>query len=258
MRVSLTRQIKLHQTTGNPAMKRISFKVDGYILKGTLQWPKSFSKKYPAVLFIHGWTSSEKSYITRAQAVTKIGYSCLTFNLRGHGASDGDLQYLSRQDHLTDCIAAYDFLASQQNVDTHSIHVVGASYGGYMATLLSARRNVASLVLRAPALYPDEQFIKPTIHLNRDMIKTYRERNLTYKENKALSALHTYRRKVLLIESENDTEVPKSTIENYAGAIAESHRLTRITIPGANHALIQPQWNQFFIDTLVSWFQQNK
>ena len=235
--------------------KTCSFSVNNQKIQGTLLIPDNEQKiDSPAVLFIHGWTSSQKGYISRAQAVSNLGYICLTFNMRGHGESEGNLEYLSRKDHLEDCITAYDFLSSQPNIIRNKIHVVGASYGGYLASLLSTKRSVASLVLRAPALYPDEQFTTPTLHLIRENIQIYRQKNLTYQENKALSAVHSYGGNILLIECENDTDVPKPTTNSYAQAIRDQKQLTRILIPSADHALTQPQWNQFFIDTLVSWF----
>ena len=235
--------------------KICSFSVNNQKIQGALLLPETEQKTdSSAVLFIHGWTSSQKGYIPRAQAVSNLGYICLTFSMRGHGESEGNLEYLSRKDHLEDCITAYDFLASQPNIIRNKIHVVGASYGGYLASLLSANRPADSLVLRAPALYPDEQVTTPTLHLVRKDIQIYQQKNLTYQENKALSAIHSYNNNVLLIECENDTDVPKSTTNSYAQAVRDQKQLTRVLIPGADHALTQPQWNQFFIDTLVSWF----
>jgi len=240
-------------------MQKCSFSVNNQKILGTLLLPETEQNTdSSAVLFIHGWTSSEKGYIPRAQVISALGYVCLTFSMRGHGESEGDLEQLSREDHLQDCIAAYDFLASQPNINRNHIQVVGASYGGYLASLLSANRPIASLVLRAPALYPDDQFITPTLHLVRENIQIYQQKNLSYQENKALSAVHSYYGNILLIECENDIDVPKPTTNSYAQAICDQKQLTRVLIPGSDHALTQSQWNQFFIDTLVSWFSNQK
>jgi len=81
-------------------MKRVIFWVEGQKIKGTLILPRVVKDKNPGVLFIHGWTSSEEGYIPRAKAVAKHGAICLTFNLRGHGKSEGRLGDFSRKDHL--------------------------------------------------------------------------------------------------------------------------------------------------------------
>ena len=63
---------------------------------------------------------------------------------------------VSREDNLHDVLAAYDLLRGQPAVDDQAIAVVGSSYGGYLAAILTSRRRVRWLGLRAPALYWDE------------------------------------------------------------------------------------------------------
>jgi pimeloyl-ACP methyl ester carboxylesterase len=41
------------------------------------------------------------------------------------------------------------------------IIVIGGSFGGYMAALLANERRFETLVLRAPANYPEEEFELP-------------------------------------------------------------------------------------------------
>lgn len=235
-------------------MKKISFTVDGQTINGTLISPDSVSKKLPVVLFIHGWNTGEKNYIVRAEAVSKIGFNCLTFDLRGHGQSQGNVDKLSRFDHLQDVLAAYDFLSSQK---LKNIHVVGNSYGGYLATLLSKKRNIASLVLKSPALFPDAGFTLPTVQIDFDKNRQVMSKNIIISENKALSALHDFKNPVLLIESEADTAVPHKIIQNYIKACNEK-LLSRVSIPGADHHLSQKIWKQQFIDLLVDWFKEQR
>jgi dienelactone hydrolase len=113
-------------------------------------------------MFIHGLSADQFGYQIRARAVSDpLGLVCLTFDLSGHGASGSGLHYLSPRDHLVDVVAAYDVLASHPAVDPARIGVCGASYGGYLATLLSGERAVSRLLLRAPALYDDDQVDQP-------------------------------------------------------------------------------------------------
>ena len=44
------------------------------------------------------------------------------------------------EDNLRDALAAYDTLVGYQAVDKKAIAVVGGSYGGYLATILSSLR----------------------------------------------------------------------------------------------------------------------
>jgi pimeloyl-ACP methyl ester carboxylesterase len=107
-----------------------------------------------AILFIHGAGSDQSGYQPRAEAASKrLGATCLTFDLGGDGNSGGDGQALSPQDHLQDCVAAFDALLSSDEIDADRVGVCGASYGGFLASMLTASRRVRSLLLRAPGLY---------------------------------------------------------------------------------------------------------
>jgi uncharacterized protein len=109
-----------------------------------------------AILFIHGAGSDQSGYRLSAEAASeRLGASCLTFDLSGHGGSDGDAQTLLPRDHLRDCLAVFDALLGSEEVDPGRAGLCGASYGGFLASLLTALRRVRSLLLPAPALYPD-------------------------------------------------------------------------------------------------------
>jgi uncharacterized protein len=223
-------------------------------LKGMLLTPDIHKDKYPAVMFIHGWMSDMQGYIPRAEALANIGYICLIFDLRGHGGSDGKLGDVTAAGSLDDAIAAYDYLASLPEVDKDRIGVVGSSYGGYIATLLTEKRPVSALALRVPAIYRNETFTKPKVQEIRNALIVYRQSAIHTKGNYALRALANYTRPVLLIESEKDEQIPHQTIENYRHAINPKSDVIDILMQGADHSLRRPEWKQKFIDILVDWF----
>lgn len=239
----------------NDKMTEISFLVNNQKLTGHILYPETLKEKNPAVLFIHGWASSESGYILRAEVLVKLGYICMIFNLRGHGASNGKLEDFSRKDHLEDVIAAYDYLASKSEVDQDNISVLGASYGGYLASILSSKRKVKNLILRAPALYKDDDFTVPTASLKRKNIQVYRQSSLPSEDNMALKGVSTFTGNILLIESENDTIVPHQTLENYREVIKNKSLLTDKILQGVDHNLSNPESKQAFIELLVSYFQ---
>lgn len=227
-------------------------------IRGTIYTPEQVLTTYPAILFIHGWNSSERRYGSRAQALVDLGYICITFNLRGHGESEGSLETLSRKDHLKDCIAVYDFLSRLTQVNSRNISIVGKSIGGYLASLLTSERKVKNLALIAPALYPDMQFDYPTKKLIVENTNIYRKYVSSYAENRALIALHNFKGDLLLVEFGKDEDVPRKTTQSYFHAIEDKTKLTHVIIPNADHNLTDEKINQEFIQGLAFWFSKRE
>src|SRR5215217_3298317 len=112
----------------------VDITVDDQRIAGTLVTPGTL---IPGVLFVHGWGGSQQQYVTRAREVAALGCICLTFDLRGHARTVEQQKTVTREQNLNDVVAAYDALIRQRGVDISSIAVVGSSYGGYLAAILT-------------------------------------------------------------------------------------------------------------------------
>jgi len=218
---------------------------------GTLMSP---SPALPGVLFVHGWGGSQEHDLGRARQAAGIGCVCLTFDLRGHERTASQWETVSRPQNLADLVAAYDWLASRDNVDPGAIAVVGISYGGYLSCLLSEQRPVRWLALRSPALYKDAGWDLPKRRLHEDPdLAAFRRRSVSWQENRALAACHRFSGDVLLVEAEHDPIVPHAVIENYAAAFSGAASLTKRRIAGADHAFSGKPEQKAYTDVLVSW-----
>ena len=206
---------------------------DGHVV-GTLVTPGT---QIPGVLFVHGWGGSQQQYLTRAREVAALGCVCLTFDLRGHAETRTQYEAVSREQNLADVVAAYDMIASNSNVDSSAIAVVGSSYGGYWPPFSRrARRQMAGA--RAPALYLDGGWELPKRQLHRDHdLVAYRKKLIPPTENRALRACMAFQGDVLVIESENDSVIPHTVITSYVEACTRAHSLTYRMIQGADHGL---------------------
>src|SRR5207245_1378323 len=80
--------------------------------------------------------------LERAREAAGLGCVCVTFDLRGHGTDVNECTSVTRDQNLADIVAAYDWLARMPSVDASAIAVVGISYGGYLAAILSALRGI--------------------------------------------------------------------------------------------------------------------
>ena len=219
-------------------------------IAGTFLTPRS---KVPGVLFIHGWGGRQTFDLTRARGIAALGCVCLTFDLRGHAATEARRREVSRDDNLHDVMAAYDTLAAHPALDSREILVIGSSYGAYLAAVLSSLRKIRWLGLHVPALYRDDEWFMPKDQLNRDVLRAYRSAHVAPEDNRALSACAEFQGDVLIVESERDDYIPHSTIMSYRSAFRRAHSLTHRIVDGADHALSDKKAQRAYTTLLVNW-----
>lgn len=240
-----------------PPMKEIEFIVDGLKLKGNLFYPEKPKDKNPAILFTHGWTSEKQRSFQYAEALTKLGFIIMLFDMRGHGVSEGNINIHTPKEFLSDCIAAYDYLLSLENVDKENISLVGSSFGGYLSVILTSKRKVKNLVLRVPADYQNETFKKPKMGNVGENLKVFKWRLIPMQPHKtfALEALHNFSGQILIIESEKDDIVPHQIIQNYINAVQNKSKSTHIVMNGAPHSIREGPFRDKVTRILVDWFK---
>ena len=247
------------QLIHTPMQKITIASTSGNNLDATLITPPGTKPSGKAVLFIHGWMGDQDSQILRALPAAENGYICLTFSLSGHGKSAGSIERLTRRNYLDDVISAYDFLKSQKEVDADNITVVSASFGGYLAALLSHERKARALLLRVPANYPDEGFdTLPQFSYVRNNANAHvwKQSPLKYTETRALQAVHDYPRNIFIVESGRDAVIPHQTVQNYVDAVKDKSKLIYHVQPNADHNLSNENHLHEFIQMLTDWLRQ--
>ncbi|MDB5839057.1 MAG: alpha/beta fold hydrolase [Herminiimonas sp.] len=234
--------------------QKIGIAVDDGHIAGTIVTPAVL---VPGVLFVHGWGGSQEQYLARAREIAALGCVCLTFDLRGHAGTRPQQETVSRENNLRDVLAAYDVLAGHRNVDPSAIAVVGSSYGGYLAAILTAMRPIKWLALRVPALYMDSDWETPKRQLHRDQdLSAYRQRLVPAAENRALRGCAAFHGDVLVIESERDHVIPHAAIASYLEACTHAHSLTYRVIEGADHGLSEESSQRAYTSLLVNWLTE--
>lgn len=229
--------------------------VDGDLrICGTLVAPRAL---IPGVLFVHGWGGCQQQYIARARTLAELGCVCLTFDLRGHARTESQHETVSREDNLRDVVAAYDVLAAHRNIDKTRMAVVGSSYGGYLAAILTSLRPVKWLALRAPALYKDTdwELAKRQLKGQQDL-DAYRRQPVRPEESRALRACTAFTGDVLIVESEHDQIVPHQVHVNYREACVAVRSLTHRVLEDADHGLSEAPWQQSYTSLLVNWLAE--
>lgn len=239
-------------------MQSISFKAEDYNLAGALFYPERIKEKNPAILFVHGWTSEKERSYQYAEALSKLGYICFLFDMRGHGDSEGDIKTFTIREFFNDVLVACDYLSNMKGVDKENISAIGSSFGGYLIALLTEKRSIKNLVLRAPADYPNADFDKvkfvPT-DKEAAAIIDWRKRIKKADETYALRAISRFPGNILIIKSEKDDMVPHGTIENYVNAVKDENKLTHTILKGAPHSIKEGKFRDEVTRILVEWFK---
>ncbi len=146
----------------------VSFKAkDGKQIPAKIYAPKNLdkSKKYPAVIFVHGagylqnvingWNNYYREFMFHT-ILTEKNYVVIDIDYRGSAGYGRDFRTdvydflggLDYEDHLD----AIDYAVKNHQVDAQKIGVYGGSYGGFMAEMLVMR--VPEKIAAAAALRP--------------------------------------------------------------------------------------------------------
>jgi hypothetical protein len=238
-------------------VKRLRIAVGRQAIAGCLIEPAG-PALWPAVLFAHGWGGSQRQDLGKAKRLVRLGAAGATFNFRGHVRTRWQVDTVSRAHNFQDLLAAWDLLAATPGVDPDRMGVVGSSYGGYLAVLLTIERPVRWIALQAPAIYKDADFDAPKRALNLDEeLPRYRRSRLGADENRVLAAAARFSGDVLIVESELDTVIPLEVIANYVDAFRRSAAsVSHRVIAGADHALGAERWRRAHGRLLETWFAE--
>lgn len=140
------------------AFEDINFKTaDGQTLNG---WFIPARGAKATILYFHGNAGNISHRLHKVKFFYEMNVNFLIFDYRGYGKSTGRP---SEKGLYKDAQAAYDYLASRNDVDKSKIVAYGKSLGGPVAADLCLRRQAGALVLegsfasvalRAQQLYP--------------------------------------------------------------------------------------------------------
>ena len=119
----------------------------------------------PVILFLHphpehGGTMNNKVVYTMFHTFANKGYSCLRFNFRGVGKSQGG--FSGGEGELADAACALDWLQTQ-NQGSREVWIAGFSFGAWIAMQLLMRRpEITNFVVVAPPVNMfDFSFLAP-------------------------------------------------------------------------------------------------
>ncbi|GAB3505290.1 alpha/beta hydrolase family protein [Pseudoxanthomonas daejeonensis] len=218
-----------------------------------LQGTRVQQARVPGALFIHGWTGSRQDMAGPMMAAAAAGFACLDYDLHGHRATADQRAQVTLRGSLADAVDACDSLAAMQNVDGDAIAVVGSSFGGWPAALLTTQRPVRWLALRVPALYPDQWWDRSKESLDDAGLAAYRHSRRDRDTDQALAACAAFEGEVLLVWSGHDELLPEGVSGSFQVAFPRAQALTVRKIRNADHGLSGGRSRSEYRSLLGAW-----
>lgn len=128
---------------------------DGIALRGTLTYPETESKSYPAVVLMHGTgrhgrdyeVYGHKTFLVIADYLSRNGISVLRYDKRGSAKSEGDFDEATYDDFASDGWSAVQYLKDRKDIDFNAIGIAGHSEGGNTAPMIAAENELDFLIL---------------------------------------------------------------------------------------------------------------
>jgi fermentation-respiration switch protein FrsA (DUF1100 family) len=188
---------------------------------------------WPAVLVLHGAGSCKENHADFARRAASAGFAALTFDQRGHGASDGEMGAGA----LTDVSKMARLLAGEAGVDRRRIAARGSSMGGFMAIHGAAvSPDLAAVVAICPA---------GEAHLRSGLRRGYFEMRVDERGLDAWLGEHDLRdavglmgsKPLLLIHARGDDQIPWTWSQELYERAAEPRKL--VLLNGGDHRSAQ-------------------
>ena len=136
---------------GDAVFENITFKTaDNFTIAASLGLPRSANETpKPVVIFIHQGGSNRSEWEAEAKRAFREDWVTLAYDIRGHGDSSGtwtNAWFDDPNNAPEDLKAAIEYVKALTNTDNARIAVVGASVGGNLACVASARYGVKTAV----------------------------------------------------------------------------------------------------------------
>ncbi len=235
------------------------FRFRGLRLVGIFTRPAgSKNKRFPAVLFLHGFPGSEKNVDIQRELMER-GIAGFSLHFAGAWGSDGLYRFTTL---VPQALAALRFMKSQPFVDPRRVGLFGFSMGGWVAINAAVRAPaLRTVVAVCPAGGPE--MITPVMQaainhlsrplrvgstkaLSRDFVRAVRSNDPA----KSASRLKV---PLLLIHGENDDMVSPAISRRIYQAAGERKKFV-LARGGAHDFLDRRDWLKRLVST---WFKKN-
>ena len=275
--------------------KPITFENKQQKLYGILHEPDG-EKKPAGVIFLHGWGTyrigPHRFFVEAAREFAKSGFTCLRFDFRGRGESEGKVADTTLPDMIDDAHRAVDEMLKQERIT--EIVLLGLCSGGEVAVGAAAENPKVSgvVLLSTPLLGRQEaNMVKDDVRKTANHARSYwqklfmaeswkkifsfrvnykaifsilfghygktpkKDARTSFREAELIKKFREFKGRSLFIYGENDPEA-KPAEKAYRNVCATHKSAVFNTVPGANHNFYSVAWKKEVINQIMEWLDK--
>ncbi|HEX3561442.1 MAG TPA: alpha/beta hydrolase [Solirubrobacterales bacterium] len=197
-------------------------------------WLPDDPPPWPGVVVVHGAGSRKENHADFARLATASGWAVLTFDLPGHGDSEGEMSGAA----VDGVLSMVQLLAARGDVDSRRVVVRGSSLGGFLAICAaSAGPEVAGVIAICPA---SEDHLARGVRRGRFEMRVGDPLDLEawlMAQDVGDSVERIAGRPLILMHAEGDTQIPSEHSEELYERAGEPRKL--VIAPGGAHTTVQ-------------------
>lgn len=233
-----------------------------------VHYPPNFdpSKKYPLILLIHGGPHNAITngfhFRWNAQTFTSWGYVVAWHNFHGSSGFGNDFTDSINPDWMTrpvvDTQKAAAWFAEKDWIDPTRMAAAGASYGGYLSSVLLAKEHpFNTLVIHAPVYNMYSQMAADfAVHSVR-FGNYWDEGNTIYKDISPHYLAGDFRTPALIIHGQLDYRVPVGqAFELFRTLQSRGIESRLIYYPDENHWILKPNNSLYWYAQVREWIEK--
>lgn len=172
------------------------------------------------------------------EILASSGVTSISFDFAGVGDSEGELKRTNLLTRLEDSRQALELFADYAGIGPESICIMGVSMGAPLAIKLAGEAKAGSLVLAAPAAYPEEAWDK---NFGEDFSAAIRVPN-GWESSVEFDGLNSFLGKILLAYGEKDEVIPALILKRYSQIVKDKNQ-TAVTLD-TTHTFLREQSNE--------------
>lgn len=239
------------------------------ILRGSIH--QSNNTSAPWVVFCHGFTGQRMGpgylFVKLARQLHSCGFSCLRFDFRGSGESDGLFRDMTVKTMEQDIEFILNELRSRYTPS--KLILLGHSFGGMVAAMHAGSAGAQGLILLAPVGNPEG-----LIQRRKELLEAGANSDGFYENGphemciEFLDALRgfdpvkrccsSYRGKMLLLQGDQDLSISLDESKRYITSAEKTEIDTEYhVIEGADHNFSKVSYVKIVISTVCDWTKEH-